>query len=64
MKKITNYMVVSESGGDISVKIKQLIGHGWQPLGGVSVVLTEGARYGGIQSMISTFYQAMVIYES
>lgn len=64
MSKIVDYMILNETGGDISPKVNSLIAQGWQPIGGICVVLTEGPRYGGIQSMVPTYNQAMVKYES
>lgn len=51
-------MILTEFGGDISIKVNQLIGHGWQPIGGVSIVL------GGDDNTIPVFYQSMVFYET
>lgn len=54
MRKIVSYMVLNETGGDVSVKVNELIALGWQPIGGIAVVDNYG---------VLIYHQTMVKYE-
>ena len=59
-KKIIDYRVIETMGIDsLQREIKSLLGAGWLPLGGVSVVFLSNQGTGGLIKG----YQAMVKYE-
>lgn len=56
MNKIINHKVLSASNIEyISIHVCDNIEDGWQPLGGISVVMDNKGSF---------FYQAMVMYEN
>ena len=61
MKKVTAYLTLSAEGRPdaLNEKVNEAIKEGWQPLGGISVVTSDGAS----QSKEYLFTQALVKYE-
>lgn len=54
MQKIVDYTILDDSKKDLPRKVIELIGQGWEPLGGVNSTVNG--------QQIVTCYQAMVLY--
>ncbi len=63
MSRILDYAVITSSKGveDLETLIKQNIGFGWQPIGGVTIINPTGEP--GVSVNKVTFVQAMVKYD-
>ena len=66
MAKVRDYVVITSSKGveNLESLIKENIGLGWQPLGGVgATTVTKAPSDGSAPTPVVVFAQAMVLYE-
>ena len=66
MAKVRDYVVITSSKGveNLESLIKENIGLGWQPLGGVgATTVTKDSSDGSMPTPVVIFAQAMVLYE-
>lgn len=63
MRSTVDYEIVSGDEDYVVKRVKKKIQEGWEPIGGVSIVLTDGQVHGGVRMMNSHFSQALVRYQ-
>ena len=66
MSKIVDYVVITSSKGveNLESLIKENIGRGWQPLGGVAIINTAADSPDASLIKPVTFAQALVLYDN